>query len=569
MDLIYPLQNAYRHSVSLDGAWHFKFDQDGASWEKSVPKGMQVIVPSNVHDNFIDLHDRNYTGTMWFERHVYIQKEWLGELVYLHFENIGRRAVVYVNGTEVGRHEGAFVPASFEVTRHLHYGEDNTVIVKVNNDIAPYDMLGGTLVEGVDGQKQRVSAVPYRVPSGLCGTVHMTTAPQNRLLDVNFHIEELCADKAVISYVASIKGNCLVTTILRDRDGRVVATGVGGNGQLVLENPHLWSIGDGYMYRVDFDVSRLGKQHDTYSIPIGIRQVGLQDGVWNLNGKSIRLQGGKLDIVNIPGRLSNAVVARREVQRVLSFGGNCIYTGGYVLPELLLTMADEMGLLVLDELPAAGLGVTSIGELTNHISFYSRGDIRGRILPQHITMIRTLMQAHKNHPSIIGWSLIHEPGFVMQEDAPYFNEIVTIAGQLDPEHRPLMMTVRQSVHDMSIDVIKLFDVIIVSALSYDRDVHGVTNAYVGETRMGSIEPVRQWQAAHPSLSIMARISGDMPNAKASRGCQNYLDIDNMGDAEYYTMEQLTQLKTIAAVCGEGLDSVSNLHPSVLKQHWSK
>ena len=86
----------------------------------------------------------------------------------------------------------------------------------------------------------------------------MYTVPTTRLVDVFIQTTELTPERAVIHYVAQVQGNCLVTVTLRDRDGRVVATGVGGNAKLTVENPHVWSISSGYLYTMELERAASG-----------------------------------------------------------------------------------------------------------------------------------------------------------------------------------------------------------------------------------------------------------------------------------------------------------------------
>ncbi len=551
MDRIYPVYNAFRHSRLLHGNWHFAFDRHELNWEKQIPKGMMVTVPSDLQDNFIDLGDRQYASSMWFERHEFIPKEWLGEILQLHFDGIGRRAIIYVNGMEVGHHNGVFIPVVFDITRHIRYGEENQIIVKVNNEIRPFELPTGHVKVTPIGDKPNVRHVDYHVPSGLYDSVYITVAPQNRMIDVSFQIEEATPEKAVVSYVATIKGNCLVTAILRDQEGRVVATGVGGNGRLSLDSPHLWTVGDGYLYRVDFDVSRLGKQHDTYSVPLGIRTVQMQKGMYYLNGAPIRLQGIRLQGHHVDSVSKTPMVVRREMSRLLSLGGNCMYSGGYPLPQFVLTMADEMGILIIDEFPAAGLGVKHVGDLENRQkSFYCGTDAKLRILPSHVEMIKSLMESHKNHPSIIGWSLIHEPGLVLEADESYFATIVETAKALDPEHRPLIMTTRQKSDDIHKSVVKLFDCLIISQWSDAR-----------HNEQDITEGLRDWQAAYPELPLVVRL------AEVNDNTLYMSPAECMAMNEHYMLRQLKALNAIGVVCGEFLESVDFTYGGTIKDCW--
>lgn len=522
MELIYPVQNAFRRTLSLNGQWYIALDHHTSGWEKAIPKDHTVEVPSHVPDNFIDAKWRHIEGSFWMERRFYLPKDWLGEPVWLHIGAMGRRGTVYINGTEVGQCDTPFVPLTADVTRQLHYGEENTIICKLSTVATVYDLL------------QR------ETPIGILGPVYLTRVPKNHLVKTDIRIDELTPERAVISYRATIKGNCLVTTLLRDRDGRVVATGVGGHGQFVIDNPHIWSVGEGYLYRVDFDISRLGGQQDHYSIPIGIRRIIDQGGTLCLNGEPLRLQGIRLPAVGVQGTLHDNVYIRRWMERVLSMGGNCVFTGGYPLSEEALSIADQLGLLVIYEMP-----VSLLEAKRGQMSYYNQGDVKARILPHHVQIIEQLVEQRRHHPCIIGWSLLYQGGEMTKDDGEYMSTIIDVAKRYDGEERPVWMTTQMSADRMDSHIVSLWSGLIIQLQP------NVNSSFL-----------REWQRTYPQLSIIVTIPVLTVDHRTSPG-------EQVEQVDSEIQRYWSYIDSVASVSGELIGFTDTLHAPSLRKRWKQ
>ena len=101
----------------------------------------QMAIPGdwNTQDNQLFF----YEGTVWFRRTFDYQPK-AGKRTVLYFGAVNYEAIVYVNGTKMGRHVGGFTPFNFDITSALKPGQNN-VIVKVDNkrDLEKIDGLSG------------------------------------------------------------------------------------------------------------------------------------------------------------------------------------------------------------------------------------------------------------------------------------------------------------------------------------------------------------------------------------------------------------------------------------------
>ena len=72
-----------------------------------------------------------YEGSIWYKRSFDYAKS-PHKRLFVHFGAANYRAAVYLNGEELGRHEGGFTPFDFEITNRVK-PQGNFLIVRVNN----------------------------------------------------------------------------------------------------------------------------------------------------------------------------------------------------------------------------------------------------------------------------------------------------------------------------------------------------------------------------------------------------------------------------------------------------
>src|SRR5688500_16395819 len=78
----------------------------------------------------------------WYRRHFTLPAQYSGRRIAVEFQGVAKIADVYVNGTFVGQHRGAYTSFTYDITPHVNIGgADNVIAVKVDsntrNDIPP------------------------------------------------------------------------------------------------------------------------------------------------------------------------------------------------------------------------------------------------------------------------------------------------------------------------------------------------------------------------------------------------------------------------------------------------
>ena len=125
-----PASGATR--IDLDQGWLFRTDPNRAGessgWPARVPNGTEAVTVPHTW-NVGKHHD--YLGTAWYFRTFEMPAHASGGQVRLNFGATFYSARVWLNGVELGRHEGGFTAYSFDVTPHLR--RTNLLAVQLDN----------------------------------------------------------------------------------------------------------------------------------------------------------------------------------------------------------------------------------------------------------------------------------------------------------------------------------------------------------------------------------------------------------------------------------------------------
>ena len=79
--------------------------------------------------------ERQYVGNAWYQRSIYVPRDWRHQRITLFLERPHIETTVYVNGKEVGHQMSLSTPHEYDVTSYVKTGQPNTIAVKVYNGI--------------------------------------------------------------------------------------------------------------------------------------------------------------------------------------------------------------------------------------------------------------------------------------------------------------------------------------------------------------------------------------------------------------------------------------------------
>ena len=118
--------------INLNGQWQFRTDAvnqgEQQGWTKQIPTETEIVrVP---HTWGVGKH-RDFEGTAWYFKTFALPEDGLGKHLELHFGATFYKSRVWLNGVELGAHEGGYTEYWFDVTPYTK--NTNFVSVELNN----------------------------------------------------------------------------------------------------------------------------------------------------------------------------------------------------------------------------------------------------------------------------------------------------------------------------------------------------------------------------------------------------------------------------------------------------
>lgn len=415
-----------REKVDFDEGWKFHLgDVNGAQYrdfDDSEWRWLDVPHDWSIEEDFSREHAsaQGYLpgGIGWYRKTFTVPESDRGKTIEVLFDGVYQNSEVWVNGEFLGKRPFGFISFAYDLTEHLNYGGENVISVRVDhsNDADSRWYTGSGITRHVWLKKVN----PVRV--GQWGVFVRTPRVE----------EEQATVKVTTNVVNDTDEGRTVTlyNAVEGADERVEEEGVTVqvppraerkvDQEIKVENPSLWSPDAPHLYRLVSEIEHDGQLTDRKETPFGIRSTRFdaQEGFF-LNGESMLIKGVCLH--NDAGALGSAVPVqewRDRLRLMKEMGANAIRTSHNPPPPELLTLADEMGFLVMDEaFDEWKLGKKkwiqgwNVGQeegaagLTDYYSQHGYSDFFEEWAKQDL---QDMVRRDRNHPSVILWSIGNE-----------------------------------------------------------------------------------------------------------------------------------------------------------------
>jgi beta-galactosidase len=409
--LVLPMNRNWRFSRSAVADARMK-DFDDSKFERVVVPHTNIRLPWHSFD------DKDYEFVSVYRRHFKLPTSARGRHVFVDFEGVMTASTVWLNGVRLGEYKGGYTPFSFELTPHLDFDADNVLTVEVDSteraDIPPFGHQIDYLTFGGIYREVALRVVPSTFVENIFARPQDVLTP-NPSLEVDCFLQHLEPLRQALS----------VEVTLRDGD-RVLATGTQRVAPAPAANdpvPHtvrleklgpvvLWDLARPKLYSVHVRLLNGPRLVDENSRTIGFREARFTDHGFELNGKVVKLRGlDRHQTFPFVGQAMPGRVQRRDAQVLrTNFKCNIVRTSHYPQSRHFLDACDELGLLVLEEIPG-----------WQHIGDAAWKDIS-------VDNVRRMIRRDWNHPSIILWGVrINES----PDDHDFYTRTNALAHQLD------------------------------------------------------------------------------------------------------------------------------------------
>jgi beta-galactosidase/beta-glucuronidase len=432
----YPRPQLQRANwTSLNGTWGFSIDED-AKWRSPQEVRWQTTIklPFSPETPASGVHNTGFYKAVWY--HIKLRKPELqkGERLILHFGAVDHLASVWIDDQLVVTHEGGYTPFSVDITEHLS-GPDYLITVRAYDD--PQDLAKP---RGKQDWRLEPHSIWYPRTTGIWQTVWLETVHQTHIerirwtpnvtnweFDVQVRIAGPLEDRLRLRTRLSSRGNALV-------DDTYSITGETLQRKIVLPDPGiddyrnelLWSPGapnliDAQLDLIDEDDNVI----DSVTSYTAMRQVMVQGDRLVMNGRPLMLRFLLDQGYWIEGGLTapNDEAYKKDITLIKSMGFNGVRKHQKIEDPRFLYWADQMGLLVWEEMPSPyQFSTETINRLTREWSAAIERDV--------------------SHPCIIAWVPFNEswgvpdlPDVKAQRD--FVNGVYHLTKALDPT-RPVI-----------------------------------------------------------------------------------------------------------------------------------
>ena len=355
-------QRWFEHDKTSIEDWQVPRDCDDLSWQTlPVPGCWNTVRPEWFH----------YEGAAWYFYEFDCSKPASGERLYLRFGAATGRARVFLNGQFLGVHRGGWTPFFVDAGRHVQ-GLGNLLMIELDTT-------------------RRSDTVPtghfdWFNYGGLFRSVELVRVPEVHVTDFRIGLQPEGGVFAEVEIseefdgIAELSVGDLVHATLPIVGGRGVAS--------IAASPRLWSPADPHLYRV-----RLTYGNDEVADRVGFRRIETRGTEILLNGNPIELRGicAHEDDSQL-GRVSGDTDIRRRFRHAREIGANAMRLAHYPHSERAAEIADEMGILLWEEIPV----------------YWAIDFDNAETYTDAETQLRELIRRDANRASVIFWGIGNE-----------------------------------------------------------------------------------------------------------------------------------------------------------------
>jgi beta-galactosidase len=340
-------------------------------------------------------------GVSWYKKTFNVTE---ADRYLLHFEGANMETEVYLNGEPVGSHTGGYIGFDIELSEAINTQGRNELLVRVSNAFNP---------DLIPSQKS-----DFFIHGGITRDVWLLT--KNDAFIKRFearanHVAEGDYSTELTVFLDSrVNSKARLKATLTSPEGKVVASATQavqiskGQSQQTLQldtfaNAKLWSPESPNLYQINVELLDHQQQQvlDVSQSQFGYRWFEQIAGKgFFVNGERLLLRGTHRheELAGVGAAMSNAQ-HRSDMQTIKTMGANFVRLGHYPQDPEIYRAANELGLVIWDELP------------------WCRGGKGGEQWEKNTeALLHEQLAQNFNHPSIAFWSLGNE--IYWEEDFP-------------------------------------------------------------------------------------------------------------------------------------------------------
>lgn len=411
-----------RTTLPFNDGWHYAPTQlpetanDGQFETVTLPH-TNMILP---HHNF---DDAEYQFTSTYRKRFMLPEAREGRRVYLDFEGANTAATVTINGYAFPEHRGGYTPFSYDITDYIEDEAENLLTVHLDSserpDIPPF---GGRVDYLAFGGIYREVALRYVAPCHIKdvfikghGLLH-----GDERVEMEVTIRNQTDQSQQVVAVGTLEYWRDEMAVIEVPPHGTATKNIISDLRALPKDGYLWSLDNPKLHNFNFRLfdmkgfnSMDEKRLDALTVRAGLREAVFTEDGFYLNGEKIKLVGlNRHQLYPYIGQAAPERLQKFDAETVkYELGCNIVRTSHYPQSRHFLDRCDEIGLLVVEEIP----GWQHIGD-----TFWKQISVDN---------VGTMIERDRNRPSIVLWSVrINES----QDDHQFYVATNALARRLDP-----------------------------------------------------------------------------------------------------------------------------------------
>lgn len=396
--------------IELSGYGQIQYINTMYPWEGKHFRRPKYVLENVLSDDFSTATD-NTVGS--YVKVFELNESLKDKELSIRFDGVETAMYIWLNGHFIGYSEDSFTPTEFDLTDYLIEGKNTLAVQVFKRSTASY-------LEDQDF---------FRF-SGIFRDVTLVAKP-------DIHVEDLWIKPELNGDFT--QGNLTVETLFNQTPSNIVLTvyspedkklktiqhqGLTSELRLTIDNPLLWDNQDPNLYKLELEIyNEKGMLQEVIPYSFGFRQIGIKDGVIQLNKKRLIINGVNRHEWNPEkGRAITLADMKADVKIIKKNHINSVRTAHYPNQLPWYQLCDEAGLYLMAEV-----------NLETHGTWQKMGDFEPSYnVPGSVpeweaaTLARAtnLFERFKNHTAILFWSLGNESyiGETLAKMNAYFKE---------------------------------------------------------------------------------------------------------------------------------------------------
>ncbi len=374
--------------LNLNGVWGFEFDSLNIGLDKNWQNGNTVFskrinVPFSWAAPLSGLKEDADYG--WYKKSITIPESWFRQRVFVTVGASDWETTVWLDGVQIGKHQGGYTPFSFELTQYAKFGSPQNLIIRVDDKRRDFTLYGKQGYGNARGIWQTI----YLEGRGttFIESAHFTPDIDKNTVKAEIALSnELKADGEVTFRVKTPGADIVEKRAIPKNTDKIAF-------EIAIPNPRLWTLEDPFLYETEMTIG-----DDAVKSYFGMRKISVVNlpntnyPYVALNNQPIYLQLTLDQSYHPEGFYTFPTDAfmKNEIQLAKDIGLNGIRTHIKIDVPRKLYWADKLGLLVMSDLP----------------NFWGEPDERAQAESEYT--LREMIKRDYNHPAIFSWITFNE-----------------------------------------------------------------------------------------------------------------------------------------------------------------